>query len=163
MDRRLPLLVNAAWLQLGWWGCVLGARHQALLATVAVGLLLHLGFCRQTKEEGQAILTVGLSGCLLDTLLGWLGLFNFGGELLPGWLALLWLVFASGLRHSLAWAARPMWRGACVGALGGPLAYCAGAPLAGVDLPLGLGFTALALALLWSAWLPLMLRLALGR
>jgi len=83
--------------------------------------------------------------------------------LLPGWLVLLWLVFASGLRHSLAWAARPVWRGACLGALGGPLAYCAGAPLAGVGLPLGIAWSALLLALVWAAALPLMLRFALGR
>lgn len=163
MSQRLPLLANAVWLQLGWWGCVLGAQRPVLLGAVAVGLLLHLGLCRQTREEGLAILGAGLAGCLLDAILGWLGLFDFQGEFLPGWLALLWLVFASGLRHSLAWTARPAWRGACVGALGGPLAYCAGAPLAGVGLPLGVGVSALVLALLWAVWLPLMLRLALGR
>ncbi|MFS2123298.1 DUF2878 domain-containing protein [Pseudomonas sp. Pseusp97] len=163
MDRRLRLLVNAIWLQVGWWGCVLGARLPALLGLVAVGLMLHLGLCQHRKEEGLAILRVGLAGCLLDTVLGWLGLFDFRGALLPGWLALLWLVFASGLRHSLAWAARPAWRGVFMGALAGPLAYCAGAPLAGVGLPLGVGTSALLLALIWAVWLPLMLRLALGR
>lgn len=163
MDRRLPLLANALWLQVGWWGCVLGAQRPVLLGAMAVGLLVHLGACRQRGEEGRALLRVGLAGCLLDAVLGWLGLFDFRGVLLPGWLALLWLVFASGLRHSLAWAARPAWGGALAGAVGGPLAYCAGAPLAGVGLPLGVAVSALLLAVLWAAWLPLMLRLALGR
>lgn len=160
MDRRLRLLVNAIWLQSGWWGCVLGAQRPVLLGAVVVGLMVHLGVCRQRKEEGIAILRVGVAGCLLDGSLGWLGLLDFHGALLPGWLALLWLVFASGLRHSLAWAARPAWRGVFMGALAGPLAYCAGAPLAGVGLPLGVGISALLLALIWAVWLPLMLRLA---
>lgn len=47
-----------------------------------------------------------------------------------------------------------------VGMVGGPLAYCAGAPLAGVALPLGIVGTALVLAPLWALWLPLALRLA---
>lgn len=163
MHRRLPLLANAIWLQLGWWGCVLGAQRPVLLGVVALGLLAHLALCRRKVEEGIAALGVALAGCVLDATLGWLGLFDFHGALLPGWLVLLWLVFASGLRHSLAWAARPVWRGACLGALGGPLAYCAGAPLAGVGLPLGIAWSAFLLALVWAAALPLMLRFALGR
>ncbi|MBB4862149.1 hypothetical protein HNP46_000987 [Pseudomonas nitritireducens] len=161
MPRWLPLLANALWLQAGWWGCVLGAQRPPLLAAVAVGLLLHLALCRQRRAEGVALVSVGLAGCALDAALGLLGVFDFHGALLPPWLALLWLVFASGLRHSLAWAAQPAWRGALFGALGGPLAYAAGAPLAGVGLPLGLGLSVLLLALLWAVWLPLMLRLAL--
>ncbi|WP_376784763.1 hypothetical protein [Pseudomonas nitroreducens] len=43
------------------------------------------------------------------------------------------------------------------------MAYCAGAPLAGVGLPLGIAWSALLLALVWAAALPLMLRFALGR
>jgi hypothetical protein len=44
--------------------------------------------------------------------------------------------------------------------IGGPLAYCLGAPLAGVALPLGVVGTALILAPIWAIWLPLTLRLA---
>jgi len=160
MISRTALIANALWLQLGWWACVLGAHQPAWLAAVVVGLLAHLLLCPDPKAERQAMLRVGVSGMLLDGSLGILGLFEFAESPLPLWLALLWLVFASGLRHSLAWAGKKLWLGALAGAVGGPLAYCAGAPLAGVSLPLGVLGTALVLAPLWAIWLPLAVRLA---
>lgn len=160
---RAGLIVNALWVQLGWWGCVLGAQNAWWLLAVAAGLLAHLSFCPQPRAELRAVMRVGLCGMVLDWSLGALGLFGFAQTALPLWLALLWLVFATGLRHSLAWAVRPVWRGALLGMVGGPLAYCAGAPLAGVVLPLGIVGTALVLAPLWALWLPLALRLADSR
>jgi hypothetical protein len=160
---RTALIINALWLQLGWWGCVWGAKDPRWLLAVLVGLLAHLRLSPQPRAELHAVIRVGLAGMLLDWGLGVLGLFEFSQPLLPLWLALLWLVFATGLRHSLAWAATPLWRGALVGLVGGPLAYCVGAPLAGVALPLGVLGTALVLAPLWALWMPLALRLADSR
>lgn len=157
---RTWLVGNALWLQLGWWACVLGARHPLLLIGVLGGLAVHLAGCPQPRAEAAALLRVAACGCALDACLGALGLFGFGAALLPPWLALLWLVFASGLRHSLAWAAAPRWRAMLLGAAIGPLAYLGGAAIAGVRLPLGEWRSALLLAPLWALWLPLCLRLA---
>ncbi|MDN6858975.1 DUF2878 domain-containing protein [Pseudomonas sp. CAN2814] len=156
-------LGNALWLQLGWWGCVLGAERGWLLPLVGVGLCVHLACCADSAAEFRALVRVALCGWLLDTGLGLAGVFRFPGALPPPWLLLLWPVFASSLRHSLAWAARPLWRGAVLGALGGPLAYLSGARLANVDLPLGELASGLLLAAIWALWLPLMLRLANAR
>ncbi|EJL05157.1 MULTISPECIES: DUF2878 domain-containing protein [Pseudomonas] len=160
---RTGLVINALWLQLGWWGCVWGAKDPRWLLAVLVGLLAHLMLCPGPRAELHAVMRVGLGGMLLDWGLGVLGLFEFSQLPLPLWLALLWLVFATGLRHSLAWAATPVWRGACAGFIGGPLAYCVGAPLTGVTLPLGVLGTALVLAPLWALLMPLALRLADSR
>lgn len=157
---RTGLIVNALWLQLGWWGCVLGAQDPWWLLLVVIGLLAHLWLCPAPRAELFAVMRVGLSGMLLDWSLGTQGLFIFQQTPLPLWLALLWLVLATGLRHSLAWAKRPVSRGVWLGLIGGPLAYCVGAPLAGVALPLGVVGTALILAPIWAIWLPLTLRLA---
>ncbi|MDF0732392.1 DUF2878 domain-containing protein [Pseudomonas entomophila] len=161
--RRAWLLGNALWLQVGWWGCVLGARYPWLLLAVLAGLLLHLWLSPRRAAELGAVLRVGLLGCLLDASLGLFGVFDFAQRPLPVWLALLWLVLASGLRHSLAWARQPAWRGALLGLCGGPPAYLAGAALTGVGLPLGTLATSVLLALLWALWLPLCLRLAAAR
>lgn len=160
---RAWLIGNALWLQAGWWACVLGARHPWLLAGVAVGLAVHVGSCRNPRAEARALWRVGALGCLLDTGLGALGVFAFAHPPLPLWLAMLWLVLASGLRHSLAWARQPAWYGALLGLVGGPLAYIAGAPLADVALPLGAWTTALLLAPIWALCLPLCLRIAAGK
>nr|BFE97346.1 hypothetical protein GCM10020185_78820 [Pseudomonas brassicacearum subsp. brassicacearum] len=113
-------------MQLGWWGCVLGAQDPWWLLPVVIGLLAHLWLCPAPRAEMFAVMRVGLSGMLLDWSLGTQGLFIFKQTPLPLWLALLWLVFATGLRHSLAWAMRPVWRGVLLGLVGGPLAYCVG-------------------------------------
>lgn len=154
------LVANALWLQAGWWACVLGAERPWLLLLVIPGLVMHLRLCPDANTEAKALLRVTLAGCVLDSVLGTLGVFGFGTWPLPPWLALLWLVLASGMRHSLAWAGRHWRRGALLGALGGPLAYMGGARLTDVALPLGPMETALLLVPIWACALPLLVRLA---
>jgi hypothetical protein len=107
-------------------------------------------------------LRVTLAGCLLDSLLGALGVFSFAQWPLPGWLALLWLVLASGLRHSLAWAMRPAWRGVLLGALAARRPIWPVRSLRASACRWALA-TALLLAPLWALALPLALRLAAWR
>jgi len=128
---------------------------------VPIGLALHLRYCQDRGAEVRALFWVTLAGCVLDSVLGAMGVFDFAQWPLPLWLALLWLVLASGLRHSLAWAARPVWLGALLGMLGGPLAYLAGARLAQVALPMGVMPTAIVLGMIWALVFPLALGIAL--
>jgi len=157
------VVTNAVWLQAAWWGCVLGAERPWLLLLVLAGVAVHLRLCTDFNAEVKALLRVTLAGCVLDSALGILGVFAFDAWPLPLWLALLWLVLASGMRHSLAWAARHWQLAALLGALGGPLAYVGGARLANVALPLGTMLTALLLMPIWALALPLLARLAARR
>ena len=93
-----------------------------------------------------------MAGTLLDTLLRALGVFHFSepGPLIPFWLMLLWALLATTLRHCLAWSARPWWRAAVLGAVGGPLSYYAGSQLAGVEFGFDVAPTLIGLALLWA-------------
>jgi len=159
MSRR-RLVANALWLQAGWWLCVLGAGTPLLAVLVIAGLAIHLSLCPDLHAEVKALLWVTPVGCVLDSTLGALGVFGFDTWPLPLWLALLWLVLASGMRHSLAWAGRHWRWGALLGALGGPLAYVGGARLADVDLPMGPLQTGLLLMPIWAVTLPLLVRLA---
>jgi len=157
------LLLNALLFQLGWLACVFGASYPPLLAAALLCLAVHLRWLAQ-PGEWHGVLAVTLFGCALDSVLLNLGVFDFAGEslLLPAWLALLWALFASTLRHSLAWTARPWWLGSLLGALGAPLSYLGGARLAGVELPLGLWPTLLLLGAIWAGALPLAHRM-MGR
>ena len=157
------LVANAVWLQAGWWICVLGAERPWLLLLVIAGVVVHLRLCPDANAEVKALLRVTLAGCVLDSALGALGMFGFDAWPLPLWLALLWLVLASGMRHSLAWAGRHWQLGALLGALGGPLAYLGGARLADVALPFGALQTGLLLMPIWALALPLLARLAARR
>jgi len=157
------LVANAVWLQAGWWICVLGAERPWLLLLVIAGVAVHLRLCPDVNAEVKALLRVTLAGCVLDSTLGALGVFGFAGWPLPLWLALLWLVLASGMRHSLAWAGRHWQIGALIGALGGPLAYVGGARVTQVALPLGTLETGLLLMPIWALALPLLARIAARR
>lgn len=150
-------LLNALLFQLGWFACVFGAQRPWLLLIALGCLAAHFIWIAPWRAEWRLLAGVTLFGSVLDSSLQQLGVFDFAGTspLLPAWLALLWALFATTLRHSLAWTARPWWLGAVLGGLSGPLSYYAGARLAGVALPLGTGTTLLLLAIIWAGVLPL--------
>jgi len=151
------LIVNALLFQLGWFACVLGGDSPWLLL-VAVALAVHLLWVSSWAREGKLLLSVFLLGSAVDSFLLHMGVFDFGEPrtLIPLWLALLWLLLATTLDHCLAWSARPWWRASLLGAVGGPLAYYAGARLGGVELPLGDVPTLALLALIWAVLMPVL-------
>ena len=147
----LKNLANAALFQCGWFACVLGGDGPWLLIGVAV-LAVHLLWISSWTKDGALIIGVTVAGTLLDTLLRALCVFQFSepGPLIPFWLMLLWALLATTLRHCLAWSARPWWRAAVLGAVGGPLSYYAGSQLAGVEFGFDVAPTLIGLALLWA-------------
>lgn len=168
MSARWRLLLNAGLFQLGWFACVLGASQPWLLLIALGCLAMHLRWVAPAVDEWRAVLKVGVCGWVVDSVLMQLGVFDFGlaggnAWILPLWLAMLWLLFASTLRYSLQWTARPWWLGSLLGAIGGPLSYLGGAKLAGVGLPLGLWPSLLLLAVIWAALLPLTHQLVAAR
>lgn len=151
------MLGSALLFQAGWFACVLGAHHPALLGLAAVCLLTHLAWLGKPGEL-RLVAVVSVCGWLTDSLLLMLGVFDFAGHtwLLPAWLLLLWPVFACTLLHCLSWTAHPWWLASLAGAVGGPLSYWGGVQLAGVGLPLGTGPSLLILAAVWALLLPLL-------
>jgi hypothetical protein len=149
-------LLNAGFFQLGWFACVLGAQRPWLLLIAITCLAIHLLWISKNPDEWRLLLWVAACGWVLDSALLHLGVFQFPGAMLvlPLWLAILWLLFASTLRHSLSWTKRPWWMGSLLGAFGGPLSYWGGARLADVGLPLGVWPSVLILALIWALLMP---------
>ena len=162
MSRRVRLLLNAGLFQLGWFACVLGAQRPWLLLIAIACLAIHLLWIANDRDEWRSLLRVAPCGWVLDSALFHLGLFYFSGTtvVLPLWLAILWLLFASTLRHSLSWTKRPWWVGSLLGVFGGPLSYWGGAQLAGVGLPLGTWPSMLLLVLIWAILMPALHRIA---
>ena len=75
--RSRWLIANALWLQAGWWVCVLGAERPLLLLLVIPGVAVHLRLCPDIHAEVKALLRVTFIGCVLDSVLGALGVFGF--------------------------------------------------------------------------------------
>lgn len=151
------LIANALLFQLGWLACVLGGEGPWLLLVAGV-LAVHLWWVSSWAAEGKLLLSVFLAGSALDSFLLNLGVFDFGEprQLIPLWLALLWLLLATTLNHCLAWTAQPWWRASLLGAIGAPLSYYGGAQLADVSLPLGTWPTLALLAAIWAVVMPVL-------
>lgn len=159
--QRYRRLLNAMLFQLGWWTCVLmGQGPGLLLALALVGV--HIALWGNTAET-RLLFKVALLGSLIDTGLMHLGVItfpNWEAAWIPPWLMLLWLLFATTLRHALDWLAPHPVLAAGLGALGGASSYLAGGTLGAAALPLGTFWSMLIFGLIWALLTPALLRYA---
>jgi len=155
MTRRAVL--SFAFMQVGWFACVLGAaRGYPWLgpAVVFFGLAIHV----RTQPRGarvKEVLILALAAVLgfaVDTALLRCGVMSVAGAAVsPAWLVALWptLGAATARGGSLGSLERRPIVGVLLGALGGPFAYDAGARLGAIGLAESrLG----ALAIIGAAW-----------
>ncbi len=159
--------LNIAAFQVGWFACVLGAAHGMSWLGSAVALTavaIHLYLVPQPRYEVLLILFAAVFGFAADTMLiqgNWLTF--SAGILVPGaaphWMVALWMVFATTLNVSLNWLKKRWLLAVGFGAIGGPLAYYAGAKLGAVTLLTPV--TALvAVGIAWALAMPLLLWVA---
>jgi len=128
-------LFNFVAYQLAWFACVLGAAHDLAWAGAAFAIAvaaLHLAL-RRDPAELRLVVSAAAIGFLVDSALVRTQFVEFASAGSNGWAPLwmvsLWMAFATTLNHSLHWlVSRPL-VAALAGAIGGPLAYLAGAKL----------------------------------
>ncbi|WP_218563891.1 DUF2878 domain-containing protein [Marinospirillum perlucidum] len=163
-SRLQQLLANLVLFQLGWFACVLGGMSAWLVLPMCF-VALHLLWLAEPGEALFLILVAALGG-LVDSLwmqAGWMEFPGWSAPWLPGWLLILWLLFATTLKHSLAWLQGRWWLAALLGALGGSSSYYAGALLGAAEFPRSLPTTLMLLALAWAVIFPGLLWLAQQR
>ncbi|MDD7804858.1 MAG: DUF2878 domain-containing protein [Endozoicomonas sp. (ex Botrylloides leachii)] len=150
-------IINALLFQAGWFICVLGGNTLALISTVLI-VTIHVIFITEWKKERELLFVTLVLGSAVDSFLGNIGVLSFYHDslLLPLWLACLWLLFATTLRHCLAWTGRHKLAGALVGAIAGPMSYYAGSQLSNVELSLPLWKSMLILSVIWAMMIPLL-------
>lgn len=159
------LIVNLAGFQIGWLACVLGAAQGLpwLGPLVALPVLArHLRAAARPAAELALLALAGLAGLVLDSALVLAGRLRFAeGVLLPGlapyWMVVLWMLFATTFNLGLRWLrARPA-LAAALGAVGGPLAYLAGARLGAAQALEPAWLTHLAVGLVYAIATPALL------
>ena len=161
-------IINFIAFQGAWFACILGAAYErpwtGVIAVAALAVMHMLFMVRSDARFGETVLLLGAAalGWIGDSLLVVTGVLTFAesaqiGGPSPWWMVALWVNLAMTLRFSMGWMRGRMAVAAVFGAIGGPLAYFAGAKLGavtlGVDLFAGLG----AVAALWAAAMPLLL------
>lgn len=167
MPTRQSSIVNHVMFQLGWFACILGAARGAgwLGPVVAVLVIaLHLALSRRTDLELRLLGVCFVLGLILESLVLNLGLIRFEEPsplpfLAPLWIAAMWPVFGTTLNRSLSFLQGRAWLSILLGAVGGPLAYYAGARLGAVTLTPPLG-ALLTYAVGWAVLVPLLVHFA---
>jgi hypothetical protein len=148
-------LYNFAAYQLAWFAVIIGAAQSFAGAGAAVALVvasIHL-LLRREPIELKLIGLAAVIGILVDSSLAMTGHVRFAAawpaSFAPYWMLSLWIAFATTLNHSLRWlTCRPV-AAALAGALGGPLAYLAGAKLGALTLATP-AITLPFIAMLWT-------------
>jgi hypothetical protein len=141
--RFTDVLINFVLFQSAWLLCVIaGAQDQPLLALLAVGTAVgvHLVRAPRPLPELLLILLTAWFGALWDGALAGFGWLHYPSGafmtwLAPHWLIGLWVLFATLLNVSLRWLRNRYALAAGLGAIGGPLAFLAGAQLGAVSFP----------------------------
>ena len=155
-------ILNFIAYQIAWLACVLGAAWQHPtwgMAFVLFVVALHLVLAANRAQQIKLILCATGIGLVVDTLLIQIHTLRFtGGQWLPGiapyWMLSLWSAFATTFTTSLSWLMRRPWLAAGVGAVGGPLAYAAGARLGALSISAPIsGVGAIATAWAIAMWL----------
>lgn len=166
MSRKLLLIINVAFLYVGWFTAVLGAAKGDPFAGPVVALLtlvIHLWMVRESLlSEFLAVFSVILIGSLGDSILPTLGFVSFsagapGFGAYPIWMVSLWVGYGSALSLSLAWLKQRIIIASIFGAVGGPLSVLAGVKLGAAHFAelVSSEITLVLLAFEWSLLVPL--------
>ncbi len=158
--------INFIGFQLGWLACVLGGANGWPWLGVLLSVLIlswHFNKAGSARQEAYLLLLVTLIGGTFDQLLLSLELVaypaaDWPGRLLPIWMGMLWMLFASTLNVSLRWLRDHRLVSSVFGLIGGPLAYFAASRLGAVLLLHNA--TLLIIGVVWAVWMPGMLWLS---
>ncbi len=125
-------------------------------------MVVHLFFSPARSDDLQMMGYLLLTGLLIDGTLNQVGFFSFkdAGFPIPHWLMIIWLGLAITPHHSLAWLKNKPFLSLFFGAMGGPVAYWAGARLGAVTFNWELLPSLLTISVIWAVLWPAVMHLS---
>ncbi len=156
-ESKHLLVLNALLFQLVWFVAVQGNNLYALLA-LAFLLVAHFSLMKPDEQELRLIFAVPVVGIIADSLImntGWIEYHNDNTFMIPIWLCVLWIAFATTLKHSMNWVFKTSWLPPLVGLLIVPFSYWAGIKLSGSQLLIPMERMLLLEGLVWAVLLTL--------
>lgn len=160
-------LINIILFKAGWIAVVTAAAGNVPLAgTLAIAgiVLVRLAQADNRAAEARLLVAAGAIGFAWESALVGAGLVSYSSGTLvdgmaPYWIVAMWLLFATTLNVSMRWLRRHVGVAVAAGAVGGPLAFWAGASAGAVSFPEPL-VSLVAIGAGWALLLPLLVQLA---
>jgi len=163
--ERIHPLLNATLFQIGWFACVLGVAQEYPYVGPPVAALvvaIHLFLAPDAGGDAFLIAKSALLGVIGETLNAATGVFSYAtghvGPLPAPWLAALWFLFPTTLRHALSWLQGRYVLAAALGAWGGAASYFAGAKLGAISLEPNVLASVAVIGVQWAVITPLLVR-----
>lgn len=162
-----PVIINLAAFKLAWTATVLSAAAGvSVIGAIAVAIAagIHLKSTDNPGAESRLLVVAAVMGLVWESLLVSAGLVQYTtGSWLPGmapyWIVTMWVLFATTLNAGMRWLHRNTAIAAVAGALGGPMAFAAGAAAGAVEFPSATA-SLVVIGIGWAILLPLLVRIA---
>ena len=140
-----------------WVGCVIGREDTILLVAPAVIVYVAVLLYSKMVEVHQIVFPT-MIGLAIDSALTLSGIYQFENTslLLPLWLIVLWVAFATSLTSSLQYFGKNKFIAAAIGCVGIPINYLAGERLGAVYFGETHLITISILCILWAICLPVL-------
>ncbi len=161
------VIVNLAVFKVAWTAVVISAAAGAPVIgviAVAIAVGIHLWSCDNPDSEIRLLFVAATMGFAWESVLVIAGLLeyssgNWAFGPAPYWIVSMWVLFATTLNVGMRWLRRGTAIAAVAGAIGGPLAFFAGASIGAVEL-VSPAVALIAIGLGWAVMLPLLVKLA---
>lgn len=153
-------IISVLLMQAVWFTCVLGGTLWGW-ASLLVFLGCYLWLFGLSSRDALCIGSIAIIGFAVDCAISFMELMIYPDKNvfsfipLPGWMAALWIAFATLFQHGLQWLRHRPLLAAAIGSIAGPLTYYAGSLLQGVQLGMMPGSFFLCYGVLWSVMTPL--------
>ena len=162
------VIVNLVVFKAAWTTIVFSAAAGAPfigVIAVATAVGIHLWLCDNTESEIRLLLVAAAMGLVWESVLVFFGLLeyssgNWAPGLAPYWIVAMWVLFATTINVGMRWLRRNHATAVIAGAVGGPLAFFAGASTGAVEL-VSPAISLIAIGAGWAMLLPLLVQIAI--
>lgn len=163
MTRITKIILTCGMYQAVWFASIFGAAHNRCYLGViacAVMCIVHFLWVSTNRRSDTFLCVIAVAtGLVTDTVVAWVGAMHFTqctvyGPVAPPFMLALWIAFALVIRIALGWLDERYILAVVVGAIGGPLAYGAGAHIGAVTVADSLFYAYGIIALQWACVLP---------
>ncbi len=161
------VIVNLVVFKATWTAIVISAAAGSPLIgviAVAIAVGIHLWLSDNADAEIRLLLVAVALGFAWESLLVFSGLLEYSsGNWMPGvapyWIVAMWVLFATTLNVGMRWLRRNAMTASIAGAVGGPMAFFAGASLGAVEL-VSPAISLVCIGIGWAVLLPLLVQIA---